>query len=120
MRQSAIALAVSAALTAFSTAASAVPSEPASSLPTGGRWASNPDGTAGGAISTPSATQMQLNQSQQSGVIDFNCFCSRQGTHVNLTAPGADSKTLIRSVEGANLWGRFTANNRVFISSSPG
>ena len=116
----AIALAVSAALTAFSTAAFAVPSEPASSLPTGGRWAGNPDGTAGGTISTPSATQMQLNQNQRSGVIDFDCFCSRQGTHVNLTAPSADSTTLIRSVEGANLWGRFTANDRVFISSSPG
>ena len=120
MKQTTIALAVSSVLAAFSTAAFALPSEPASNLPTGGRWASNPDGTAGGTISTPSATQMQLNQNQQSGVLDFNCFCSRQGTHVNLTAPSADSKTLIRSIEGANLWGRFTANNRVFISSSPG
>jgi filamentous hemagglutinin family protein len=118
--QSKIVRAVGSALAAFGTAALAVPSEPASSLPTGGRWASNPDGTAGGTISTPSATQMQLNQNQHSGVIDFSCFCSRQGTHVNLTAPSADSTTLIRSVEGANLWGRFTANDRVFISSSPG
>src|ERR1044071_4159078 len=98
----------------------AAPSEPTSNLPTGGKWANNPDGSAGGTISTPSATQMQLNQNQRSGVIDFNCFCTRQGTLVNLTAPTTDSTTLIRSTEGANLWGRFTANDNVFISSAAG
>jgi hypothetical protein len=78
------------------------PSEPTSNLPTGGKWANNLDGTAGGTIKTPSATEMQLYQNQRSGVLDFNCFCSRQGTLVNLTAPTTDSTTLIRSVEGAN------------------
>src|SRR3954468_3710034 len=96
------------------------PAEPTSNLPTGGKWANNPDGTAGGTIPPPSATQMQLNQNQRSGVVDFNCFCSRQGTLVNLTAPTTDSTTLIRSQEGANLWGRFTANDNVFISSAAG
>ncbi|OAI52333.1 hypothetical protein AYO46_05740, partial [Betaproteobacteria bacterium SCGC AG-212-J23] len=96
------------------------PSEPTSNLPTGGQWAKNADGTAGGTITTPSATQMQMNQAQRSGVVDFNCFCSRSGTLVNLTAPTTDSTTLIRSVEGANLWGRFTANDNVFISSAAG
>src|SRR5678815_2744989 len=74
------------------------PSEPTSNLPTGGQWAKNPDGTAGGTIKTPSATEMQLLQNQRSGVLDFNCFCSRQGTLVNLTAPTTDSTTLILSL----------------------
>src|SRR6186997_3340464 len=76
------------------------PSEPTNNLPTGGQWAKNPDGTAGGTIKTPSATEMQLLQNQRSGVLDFNCFCSRQGTLVNLTAPTTDSTTLIRSSAG--------------------
>src|SRR5689334_7306248 len=123
LRQKRIAIAVSTAFMQWmwvQPAWAAGPSEPTSNLPTGGKWANNPDGSAGGTISTPSATQMQLNQNQRSGVVDFNCFCSRQGTLVNLTAPTTDSTTLIRSVEGANLWGRFTANDRVFISSSAG
>src|SRR4051812_10330572 len=124
-RQRAAALAVSAAFMQWmwvqpSWAAPTTPAEPTSNLPTGGKWVNNPDGTAGGTINTPTATQMQLNQNQRSGVVDFNCFCSRQGTLVNLTAPSTDSTTLIRSQEGANLWGRFTANDNVFISSAPG
>ena len=94
------------------------PEPTANQLPTGGKWIANPDGSAGGAITT-TTNKMQLDQFRDRGILEFNCFCSGRDTWINLTAPSTSSSTLIRT-QDTNLWGRFTANDNVFISSKDG
>src|ERR1700682_6406277 len=78
----------------------------AQNLPTGGRV------PAGGfAIAHPSATQLNITQSSQSAVVNWQSFSIRQGSAVNIAQPNSSSAILNRVTgsTGSTIAGQLTA-----------
>jgi trimeric autotransporter adhesin len=75
-----------------------------------------------GAISTPTATSMQIDQNTGQMIVNWSSFNIGQTESVNFTQPGADSIALNRVI-GADpslLLGNLTANGQVFITNGSG
>src|SRR5690349_153008 len=104
-------------LAAATAAAFASPGVAATDLPTGGNVIS---GTA--TISTPGAGVMQIDQSSQRAIINWDSFSIGVGAHVNFSQPGASSVALNRVVGGvpSEIFGRLTANGQVFLTNPNG
>ena len=104
-------------LAAATAAAFASPGVAATDLPTGGNVVS---GTA--TISTPAAGVMQIDQSSQRAIINWDSFSIGAGAHVNFSQPGASSVALNRVVGGvpSEIFGRLTANGQVFLTNPNG
>jgi filamentous hemagglutinin family protein len=89
----------------------------AHALPSGGQVA------AGAAtISTPSASQMNINQSSAQAIINWNSFGIGKGEAVNIAQPTAQS-TLLNRVLGndpSHIFGSLTANGKVFLVNPSG
>ncbi|MFZ4859328.1 MAG: filamentous hemagglutinin N-terminal domain-containing protein [Desulfuromonadaceae bacterium] len=89
----------------------------AHALPVGGQV------TAGqAAISTPSATQMNITQGTNQAIINWNSFGIGRGEAVNIVQPSSQS-TLLNRVLGnnpSNIFGSLTANGRVFLTNPSG
>jgi filamentous hemagglutinin family protein len=86
-------------------------------LPTGGQVAAGQV-----AISTPSATQMNITQGTNQAIINWNSFGIGSGEAVNISQPSASS-TLLNRVLGNNpseIFGSLTANGRVFLTNPSG
>ncbi|WP_170182095.1 MBG domain-containing protein [Phreatobacter stygius] len=86
-------------------------------LPTGGTVASG-----GVTIATPSATQMTINQSTGSAVVNWNSFSVGAGSTVNIVQPSASS-ALLNRVTGntpSTISGQVNANGQVFLVNPNG
>ena len=89
----------------------------ADALPTGGQVV---NGQA--AISSSSATQMNINQGTNQAIINWNSFGIGKGEAVNIAQPSASS-TLLNRVLGNNpsqIFGSLTANGQVFLVNPGG
>src|SRR4051812_49136406 len=100
----------------------------ASTVPTSGSWAA---GT--GTIATPSSgtftsggkdygTQLQVTQTSNAGIINWNTFSIGSAAWVNFTQPSSSSVTLNRvlSSNPSEIFGRLTANGKLFLSNPYG
>ncbi|QCI67506.1 beta strand repeat-containing protein [Phreatobacter stygius] len=86
-------------------------------LPTGGTVASG-----GVTIATPSATQMTINQSTGSAVVNWQSFSVGAGSTVNIVQPSASS-ALLNRVTGntpSTISGQVNANGQVFLVNPNG
>ena len=86
-------------------------------LPSGGQVAAGQ-----AVISTPSATQMNINQGSNQAVINWNSFGIGKGEAVNIAQPTSQS-TLLNRVLGNNpsgIFGSLNANGRVFLVNPSG
>ncbi|MBV5340335.1 MAG: filamentous hemagglutinin N-terminal domain-containing protein, partial [Deltaproteobacteria bacterium] len=89
----------------------------AHALPIGGQVAAGQ-----AAISTPSATQMNITQGTNQAIVNWNSFGIGRGEAVNISQPSASS-TLLNRVLGNNpseIFGSLTANGRVFLTNPSG
>src|SRR5258708_621215 len=89
----------------------------AQTLPTGGSVAAGSV-----AIAQPSATQLNITQSSQSAVVNWQGFSIGQGSAVNIAQPNASSAILNR-VTGAtpsSIAGSLTANGQVYLVNPNG
>ena len=89
----------------------------AHALPTGGQVAAGQ-----AAISTPSATQMNIKQGTNQAIINWNSFGIGKGEAVNIAQPSSQS-TLLNRVLGNNpssIFGSLTANGQVFLVNPSG
>jgi filamentous hemagglutinin family protein len=110
-----LALAVAAALVPFSSAAQAQPAP--DTLPTGASIAA---GTA--TISLPGGGKMQIDQTSDKSILNWQSFSIGAGAWVNFTQPSASSIALNRVVGGnaSEIFGRLSANGQVFLSNPSG
>lgn len=95
--------------------ASAAP--PSAELPTGGNV------VAGAAtISQGAPAVLNINQSTQRAVIDWNTFNVGSEAQVNFNQPGRDSATLNRVLDSSpsQIFGNITANGQVFLTNPNG
>jgi filamentous hemagglutinin family protein len=85
-------------------------------LPTGGQV------SAGQAVITQSAARMDINQSSQRAVIDWQTFNIGSQAHVNFNQPSASSVTLNRvlDTQPSQIFGRLTSNGQVFLTNPNG
>ena len=86
-------------------------------LPTGGQVAAGQ-----AAISSPSATQMNIKQGTNQAIINWNSFGIGKGEAVNIAQP-TNQSTLLNRVLGndpSNIFGSLTANGRVFLTNPSG
>ncbi|MBN8940965.1 MAG: filamentous hemagglutinin N-terminal domain-containing protein [Rhizobiales bacterium] len=86
-------------------------------LPTGGTVASG-----GVTIATPSATQMTINQSTGSAVVNWQSFSVGAGATVNIVQPSSSS-ALLNRVTGntqSTIAGQINANGQVFLVNPNG
>ncbi len=86
-------------------------------LPAGGQIAAGQ-----AAISTPSASTMQIGQESNHAVINWNSFGIGKGEAVNISQPASQS-TLLNRVLGndpSSIFGTLTANGRVFLVNPNG
>ena len=89
----------------------------AHALPTGGQVAAGQ-----AAISAPSATQMNISQSSNQAIINWNSFGIGKGETVNIAQPSNQS-TLLNRVLGNNpsqIFGALNANGQVFLVNPSG
>ncbi len=89
----------------------------AHALPTGGQVAAGQ-----AAISTPSATQMNISQGTNQAIINWNSFGIGKGEAVNIAQPSSQS-TLLNRVLGnipSQIFGSLNANGRVFLVNPGG
>jgi filamentous hemagglutinin family protein len=73
-------------------------------------------------FTSPSATTLQINQSSDRAIINWQSFSIGSAARVNFIQPGASSVVLNR-VLGSNpsdIYGRMTANGQVFLSNPNG
>jgi len=74
------------------------------------------------AISSPSATQMNINQGTNQAIINWNSFGIGRGEAVKITQPTSQS-SLLNRVLGNNpsqIFGSLSANGRVFLTNPSG
>jgi trimeric autotransporter adhesin len=85
-------------------------------LPTGGQV------SAGQAAITQSGSRMDINQTSQRAVIDWQTFNIGSQAHVNFNQPGADSATLnrVHDPQPTLIFGRITAPGQVFLLNANG
>jgi filamentous hemagglutinin family protein len=94
-------------------------------LSAGGAYALPKDGQVAAGqvvISTPSATQMNINQGTNQAIINWNSFGIAKGEAVNIAQPSSQS-TLLNRVIGNNpsqIFGSLTAKGRVFLVNPGG
>ncbi|WP_166444133.1 filamentous hemagglutinin N-terminal domain-containing protein, partial [Pararobbsia silviterrae] len=88
----------------------------AQSLPTGGQV------QAGNANISQTGTTMNINQSSQRAVIDWNTFNVGQGNTVRFNQPNAQAQTLNRvtGAEASQIQGSLLANGQVLIQNANG
>jgi filamentous hemagglutinin family protein len=73
-------------------------------------------------VARPTAQTMQINQATQKGIVNWLGFSIGASEHVNITQPSA-SASLLNRVVGNNpseIFGRLTANGRVFLVNPNG
>jgi large exoprotein involved in heme utilization and adhesion len=99
---------------AFLPAGVALAEPAANQLPTGGQV-----GAGSVAIST-AGSKMQIDQSSDKAIINWNCFCIGANAWVNINQPSASSVVLNRSTQAAEIFGRLSANGQVFVTSGAG
>ena len=110
-------VALESAATAMVTIALLMVATGANALPTGGQVAAGQ-----AAISTPSATQMNIKQGTNQAIINWNSFGIGRGEAVNIAQPTSQS-TLLNRVLGndpSSIYGSLTANGRVFLVNPSG
>src|ERR671924_503729 len=115
MQPRAVALAVSAALLPCSLSSAYADVAP-STLPTGGTVA------AGSASISSSGSNMQITQSSNSAILNWQSFSIGSGAWVNFAQPSSSAIALNR-VLGNNpseIFGRLTANGQIFLSNPNG
>src|SRR5260221_603894 len=86
----------------------------ANQLPTSGSVA------AGAVTISTAGTKMQIDQTSDKAIINWNCFCIGSNAWVNFSQPSASSVVLNRSVQAAEIFGRMSANGQVFVTSGAG
>ena len=86
-------------------------------LPTDGQVAAGK-----ASITTPSATSMQIGQSSKHAIINWNSFGIGKGEAVTIAQPTAQSTLLNRVLSNnpSSLFGKLTANGRVFLVNPNG
>ena len=92
-------------------------SAPAQNLPAGGSVAAGSV-----AIAQPSATQLNITQSSQSAVVNWQSFSIGQGSTVNIQQPNSTS-ALLNRVTGntpSSIAGSLTANGQVYLVNPNG
>jgi len=99
----------------FSASAIAAPPDPGR-LPTGGQV------VAGQAAITQSGARMDVNQSSQRGIINWDTFNVGAQGQVNFNQPNAGAVTLNRVLDSnpSQIFGRITANGQVFLTNPNG
>ena len=94
-----------------------LPGSRALALPAGGSV-----GAGVTSITTPSATEMSINQESGHSIINWNSFGIGKNETVNIVQPTSDA-TLLNRVLGnspSEIFGRLTANGRVFLVNQNG
>src|SRR6185503_12435223 len=100
----------------------------ANTVPTGGAFVAG-----SGTIGTPKSgsfnsggntynTQLQVTQTTNTGIINWNTFSIGSGAWVNFTQPSSSSVTLnnVLSSNPSEIFGRLTANGQIFLSNPYG
>lgn len=89
----------------------------AQNVPTGGSVAAGSV-----AIVQPSATQLNITQSSQSAVVNWQSFSVSQGSTVNIAQPNSSSAILNRVTSNAtsNIAGQINANGQVYLVNPNG
>lgn len=89
---------------------------PATALPTGAQLA------AGQASVAQTGARMDITQSSERAILNWQSFNIGQSAHVNFNQPSASAVTLNRVVGGdpSQILGRITANGQVFLSNPNG
>ena len=89
----------------------------ANALPGGGQVAAGQ-----AAISTPSASQMNITQGTNQAIINWNSFGIGRGEAVNIAQPSSQSSLLNRVLGNnpSNIFGSLNANGRVFLVNPSG
>ena len=102
--------------TAAATLAQAADPLPTTALPTGAQLA------AGQASVAQTGTRMDITQSSDRAILNWQSFNIGQSAHVNFNQPSASAVTLNRVVGGdpSQILGRMTANGQVFLSNPNG
>src|SRR4051794_16167562 len=111
-----IAFAVGAALFPWTFISPVLAQTTATALPTGGQVA------AGTATLTYSANKLQIDQSSNKAILNWDSFSIGSSAWVNFSQPSASSVALNR-VAGTNpseIFGRLTSNGQVFLSNPNG
>src|SRR4051812_41844327 len=115
IRQTRIAFAVAAAFLPFPPQVAQAQTN-ANTLPTGGNV------TAGSAVVSSSGNKMQIDQSTQKAILQWDSFSIGSGAWVNFTQPSSSAIALNR-VMGNNpseIFGRLSANGQVFLTNPNG
>jgi filamentous hemagglutinin family protein len=88
----------------------------ADTLPTGGQV------SAGAANISTNGSKMQIDQSTNRAILNWQSFSIGSAAWVNFTQPGASSVALNRVVgnDPSHIFGRFTANGQVFLVNNAG
>lgn len=91
----------------------------ADTLPSGGTVAA---GAASIVSFTPTNARLQINQSTQNAVINWVSFSIGSAASVHFSQPGASAVVLNRVIGGSpsQIFGRLTANGKVFLSNPSG
>ena len=73
-------------------------------------------------VTTPSAQQMQINQSSQKAIVNWQGFSIGQQERVNIQQPNASAALLNRVVgqDASNIQGRLNANGQVYLTNPNG
>lgn len=73
-------------------------------------------------VSTPAAGQMQINQTSNRAIINWQSFGIAAGEAVNITQPNSQAALLNRVVgnSGSEIFGKLTANGQVFLVNPNG
>src|ERR1041385_3732447 len=97
----------------------------ANTVPTGGQFVAG-SGTMGTAQSgsfssggNTYGTQLQVNQTSNAGIINWNTFSIGAGAWVNFSQPSSSSVTLnnVLSSNPSEIFGRLTSNGQIFLSN---
>ncbi len=109
-------LTLMAAATAAATLAQAADPLPTTALPTGAQLA------AGLASVAQTGTRMDITQTSDRAILNWQSFNIGQSAHVNFNQPSVSAVTLNRVVGGdpSQILGRMTANGQVFLSNPNG